>query len=128
MSKSHNPRFLKLVEIAKGPIREVTVSELTARQQAAPSDLVVVDVREDREWSKGYIRGAVHMGKGILERDAEKTWPDLRTEIVLYCGGGFRSALAAEALQNMGYTRVSSLAGGWRAWNAINAPTSIPDS
>ena len=123
MSKKHNPGFLKLVNAAKARITEVTVADVMARQAAGESDFVLVDTREQSEWADGHIAGAVYMGKGIIERDAEKTWPDLNTELILYCGGGYRSALAAEALQAMGYTRVASMDGGWRVWNAAGGPT-----
>ena len=122
MAKKHTPGFLALVEAAKASIQEYTVEDIQRRQEAGES-FVLVDVREDSEWERGHIVGAVHLGKGIIERDIEKTYPDLNTELVLYCGGGFRSALAAEALQKMGYTKVSSMDGGWRGWTTANYPT-----
>jgi rhodanese-related sulfurtransferase len=123
MSKKHNPGFLKVVDAAKARITEVTVDQVMARRQAGDNDFVLVDCREQSEWAAGHVAEAVYMGKGVIERDAEKTWPDLDTELVLYCGGGFRSALAADVLQTMGYTRVSSMDGGWRGWNAAGGPT-----
>ena len=124
MSKKHNPGFLRLVNAAKARITEVTVEQVMARRQADDFSFVMVDVREQSEWAAGRAACAVYMGKGVIERDAEKTWPDLDTELVLYCGGGYRSALAADALQNMGYTRVSSMDGGWRGWLAAGGPVS----
>lgn len=111
----HAPNFLRLVDAAKARIEERTVDELRQRQQAGAAPLVL-DVREESEFARDRIVGAEHLGKGILERDIEGRVPDPTTELVLYCGGGYRSALAAAALQDMGYTRVSSLAGGIRAW------------
>jgi len=111
----HSPGFLAIVEDAKTRVREITVGELG-------DGLVLVDVREDNEWSAGHAAGAIHLGKGIIERDIEAAIPDHDAKIVLYCGGGFRSALAADALGKMGYTNVLSLAGGWRAWNEHGMP------
>ena len=123
MSKKHSPGFLKIVDVAKSRITEVTAETILARRAAGDTSLILVDVREESEWAAGHAAFAVHMGKGVIERDAELTWPALDTELVLYCGGGFRSALATDALQTMGYTRVASLAGGWRAWTAAGGPT-----
>ena len=114
-----SPGFLKLVAEAKARIREVTVDDVR-RGEGEASHLV--DVREDSEWNAGHAAGSIHLGKGIIERDIEKTIPDKDAKIVLYCGGGFRSALAADALQQMGYTNVFSLAGGWRAWKNAALP------
>lgn len=111
----HSAGFLAIVEDAKTRVREITVGELG-------EEYVLVDVREDNEWASGHASGAVHLGKGIIERDIESAIPDRNARIVLYCGGGFRSALAADALQKMGYTNVLSLAGGWRAWNENGMP------
>jgi rhodanese-related sulfurtransferase len=111
----HSPAFLKLVEDVLPNVREVTVADTQGKMK---SGVPVFDVREDLEYAASHVRGARHLGKGIIERDIEKTVPDKNTEIILYCGGGFRSALAADALQRMGYTNVLSMAGGWRAWNA----------
>ena len=117
----HAEGFLKLVDDAKSRVRELSVAETRARMAANPQ-LVLVDTREDREWHLGHAAGAVHLGKGIIERDIEKVVPDKAAEIVLYCGGGFRSALAGDALQKMGYTNVTSMAGGWRDWHTSGAP------
>ncbi len=118
---THAPKFLQLVEDAKSRIQETTVDEVKNDLDAA-ADFVLVDTREESEWTDGHAAGAVHLGKGIIERDIEKTIPDASKKIVLYCGGGFRSALAADALEKMGYRNVYSLAGGWRAWKAAALP------
>jgi rhodanese-related sulfurtransferase len=118
----HSPGFLALVSAAKAKVVELTVDEWVAAQGRGEA-MVLIDVREDDEWRAGHARGAVHLGRGILERDVEKQYPDKNTPLVLYCGGGFRSALAAESLQKMGYANVRSLAGGWRAWNEHKLPT-----
>lgn len=125
MVHHHSPRFLKLVAEAKQRIREITAEELT-RMLGNKASFHLVDVREADEYAAGRIPGARHLCKGILERDMEKAVPDFNTEVVLYCGGGFRSALAAESLQKMGYTRVRSLAGGWRGWQSGGYPTEKP--
>ncbi len=114
MAKTHAPAFLALVDAAKARVREVSTDDLRERQAANPA-LVLIDVREDDEWRAGHVAGALHLGKGVIERDIETALPDGGAEIVLYCGGGFRSALAADAVQQMGYTNVASLGGGWRA-------------
>jgi len=111
----HSEGFLKVVNNAKSRIREVTVEETKQRMKANPA-AKLIDVREDNEWEAGHAAGADHLGKGIIERDIEATVPDKATELLLYCGGGFRSALAADVLQTMGYTNVFSMAGGWKAW------------
>ena len=110
----HSPGFLKLVNEAKTHVEEVSVAEARARLAANPKT-VLMDVREDREWQKDHAVEAVHLGKGILERDLENTCPDKGVEIIMYCGGGFRSALTADAAQKMGYRNVFSLAGGYKA-------------
>jgi rhodanese-related sulfurtransferase len=116
----HAPRFLRLCEDTRQNIRELTAEEYSAQQAERSSGgqplLQLVDVREDHEWQAGYIPGARHLGRGILERDIERTFADPATPLVLYCGGGFRSALAADSLSRMGYTNVFSLAGGFRGW------------
>lgn len=117
----HSPGFLKIVDDAKARVREVTVAETQARIAANPN-AVLVDVREDLEWQAGHAAPALHIGKGVIERDVEKLIPDKHAEVILYCGGGFRSALAGDAMQTMGYTNVTSMAGGWRAWNDAKAP------
>ena len=111
----HSEGFLKLVNQAKSRIREVTVYE-TQQRRARNPEAKLVDVREDNEWIAAHASGAIHLGKGIIERDIEVTVPDRATELILYCGGGYRSALATDALQKMGYTNVFSMAGGWKAW------------
>jgi rhodanese-related sulfurtransferase len=117
----HAPGFLRLVEDAKTRVRELTVADVQ-RMRAAGEPMTLVDVREEDEWRRGHLPGAIHLCKGILERDIEATVPARDTPLVLYCGGGFRSALAADALQKMGYTRVASMDGGWRAWTAADLP------
>jgi rhodanese-related sulfurtransferase len=121
----HSPGFLRLVADARTRIREVTVADVE-RMRAAGDRIVLLDVREQDEWQRGHLPGARHLGKGIIERDIEAAVPDRGTHLVLYCGGGFRSALAADALQKMGYTRVESMDGGWRAWTAAGLPVSRP--
>ncbi len=118
---THSPAFLKLVNDAKRNIKETTVAEVAERVKSGEK-LVLVDTREDTEWQAGRIRGAIHLGKGVIERDIEAKIPDKSQEIILYCGGGFRSALAAEALQKMGYTNVISMDGGMRGWRAAGLP------
>jgi rhodanese-related sulfurtransferase len=117
----HSPGFLQLVNDAKTRIQEVSVAEARARVTANPN-VVLLDVREDHEWQKDHADGAVHLGKGILERDLEKLYPDKNTEIIMYCGGGFRSALTADAAQKMGYWKVTSLIGGYKALVAADWP------
>ena len=116
----HSEGFLKLVNDAKGRIREVTVAETQERLKENPA-AKLIDVREDNEWKEAHAAGSLHLGKGIIERDIEATVSDKSTEIILYCGGGFRSALAADVLQQMGYTNVFSMAGGWKAWQEAGA-------
>jgi rhodanese-related sulfurtransferase len=118
----HAPRFLKLCEDTKTRVKETTVDEVKRRIDRGDKAFVLVDVREESEWNAGHIPGAVHLGKGIIERDIEAKVPDAGQEIILYCGGGFRSALAAENLQKMGYTNVISMDGGWRGWNDAGHP------
>ena len=117
----HPPGFLAIVNEAKKRISELSVAEARACLTANPK-AVLVDVREDHEWQAGHAAEAVHLGKGILERDIEKQFPDKDTEIILYCGGGFRSALTAEVAQRMGYRKVTSLIGGYKALMAANWP------
>lgn len=118
----HSPGFLSLVNDAKSRVKETNVAEVKERMDAGEK-LTLVDVREDNEWNKGHIVGAVHLGKGIIERDIEKAIPDKDEEIVLYCGGGFRSALVADNLKKMGYKNPVSMDGGWRGWNEQGFPT-----
>jgi len=118
----HSPQFLKLVNDAKTRVKETNVSDVKRRMDAGEKFLLV-DVREDNEWANGHLPGAVHMGRGIIERDVETTVPDTSTKMILYCGGGFRSALVADNLQKMGYTSVESMDGGWRGWTTAGLPT-----
>ena len=111
----HSEGFLKAVDDAKSRVREVSAAD-TQQRMRENSDVKLIDVREDKEWEAAHAAGAIHLGKGIIERDIETTVPDKDTEMILYCGGGYRSALAADSLQRMGYTNVFSMAGGWRAW------------
>ncbi len=119
-AKKHSPGFLRIVDDAKTRVREMTVDE--TREAVAADRARLVDVREDNEWNEAHAAGAEHLGKGIIERDIEVFAPDKASELILYCGGGFRAALAADVLQRMGYTNVSSMAGGWRAWKEAGAP------
>lgn len=117
----HSEGFLRLANDAKSRIREVTVEETLSRL-SENKETRLIDVREDNEWQAGHAARAEHLGKGIIERDIEKTVPDKHAPIILYCGGGYRSALAADVLQNMGYENVYSMAGGWKAWREAGAP------
>jgi len=117
----HSPQFLKLVQDAKQRVKETNVPDVKRRIDAGEK-IILVDVREDNEWAKGHLPGAVHMGKGVIERDVEQRVPDTATKLVLYCGGGFRSALVADNLQKMGYTNVESMDGGWRGWTEAGLP------
>jgi rhodanese-related sulfurtransferase len=110
----HSPGFLKIVADAKTRVREITVDQ-TAAWLKQNSKVVLMDVREDSEWNSGHAVGAVHLGRGVLERDLEKMFPDPTTEIIMYCGGGYRSALACDVAQKMGYRSVHSLIGGYKA-------------
>ena len=120
---AHAPQFLKLVNESKKKIKETSVVDVKRRADAGER-FVLVDVREDNEWANGHIPGAIHLGKGIIERDIEQVVPDTSAKLVLYCGGGFRSALAADNLQKMGYTNVESMDGGWICWVSAGLPTS----
>ena len=115
MAHQHSARFLKIVDDARKRVREVTIDDVKARLDRGEKFLLV-DVREESEYAKDHLPGAVHLGKGIIERDIEERVPELDTELVLYCGGGYRSALAADNLQKMGYTNVLSMDGGIRGW------------
>jgi rhodanese-related sulfurtransferase len=121
MAHHHSPGFLNIVNDAKSKVREITIDEYR-REASAGAPIVLVDVREDNEWAKGHLPGAIHLSKGVIERDIETTIPDKNTKIVCQCGGGFRSALVVENLQRMGYTNAFSLAGGWREWNEKGLP------
>jgi len=118
--KKHSTGFLKVVDDAKTRIREVSVEE--TREALRKRRARVIDVREDHEWNEAHIKGARHLGKGIIERDIEKFATDKSSDLILYCGGGYRAALAADSLQRMGYTNVRSMAGGWRAWIDADGP------
>jgi rhodanese-related sulfurtransferase len=119
--KAHNPAFLALVDAAKSRIREIDIQQY--RQMVSSGDAhLLIDVREDSEWAAGHAAGSLHLGKGIIERDIESKVPDKQTTLVLYCGGGFRSALAGDALRQMGYGSVISLDGGWRAYQSSGLP------
>lgn len=121
----HSEGFLKVVDDAKSRVREVSVAD-TQQRTRENSEAKLIDVREDKEWGAAHAAGAIHLGKGIIERDIETTVPDKNTELILYCGGGYRSALAADALQRMGYTNVFSMAGGWKAWNEAGGQIERP--
>jgi rhodanese-related sulfurtransferase len=121
----HSEGFLKLVNEAKARVKQTDVHAVK-KQMDVGEKFHLVDTREDSEWNNGRLPGAVHLCKGIIERDIEKTIPDKNAEIVLYCGGGFRSALAADNLQRMGYTNVISMDGGWRGWNEAGYPVEKP--
>ena len=118
----HTPQFLKIVNDAKTRIKELTIDDVRRKQEKGDR-FTLIDVREDHEWAKGHLPGAVHLGKGIIERDVETKFPDTGIELVLYCGGGFRSALAADNLQKMGYTNVYSMDGGYRGWTDAGLKT-----
>jgi rhodanese-related sulfurtransferase len=121
----HSPGFLRLVDKAKNNVREISVDDALRRIRENGARLI--DVREESEFESAHARGAVHLSKGLIERDIEKSVPNPGREMILYCGGGFRSALAANSLQEMGYTNVWSLAGGWRAWENSGAPVERAD-
>ncbi len=122
MAKQHAPGFLKIVQDAKTRVKECTVADVKARH-ASGEPFVLVDVREESEYAAGHATGALHIGKGVIERDIEVKVPDPNTPLVLYCGGGFRSALVADTLQKMGYTNVISMDGGWSGWVNAGMPT-----
>lgn len=119
---THSPQFLRLVNDAKKRVKETNVADVKRRLDAGER-LLLVDVREDSEWTAGHLPGAIHLGKGVIERDIEQAVPDTGKKLILYCGGGFRSALVADNLQKMGYTNVESMDGGWKGWLAAGLPT-----
>ena len=121
MAHQHTPQFLNLVNDAKARVKELTVDQVKAKQDRG-EHFTLIDVREDHEWAKDHLPDAIHLSKGIIERDIETKLPDPKTEIVLYCGGGFRSALAADNLQKMGYGNVFSMDGGIRGWREKGLP------
>ncbi len=117
----HAPRFLKIVDDAKSRIKEISIDEVKQKLDCG-EEFALVDVREESEFAKDHLPGAIHLGKGVIERDIEGRVPDLNTPLVLYCGGGFRSAMAADNLQKMGYTKVLSMDGGIRGWREKGLP------
>ena len=117
----HSPKFLKLVDDAKKRIRETNAKEVKRKMDGRES-FHLIDCREESEWARGHLPGAIHLGRGVIERDIEKSIPDPKAPIVIYCGGGYRSALAAENLQKMGYRNVLSMDGGWRGWKKARFP------
>ena len=119
---AHSAQFLKLVQDAKTRVKQTDVADVKKRMDAGEK-FILVDVREDNEWANGHLPGAVHLGKGIIERDIEQRVPDTSAKVILYCGGGFRSALAGDNLQKMGYTNVESMDGGWKGWVQAGLPT-----
>jgi rhodanese-related sulfurtransferase len=119
---AHAAKFLALVNDAKKRVKETNVADVKRRMDAGEK-FVLVDVREESEWAQGHLPGAIHLGKGIIERDLEQRVPEAGAKIILYCGGGFRSALAADNLQKMGYTNVESMDGGWKGWIGAGLPT-----
>ena len=125
MAKQHSPRFLEIVNDAKSRISECTVQDVQ-EMRTSGKEFALVDLREESEFASGHLPGAIHLGKGIIERDIEQQIPDTSTKVVLYCGGGFRSALAADALQKMGYTDVISMDGGWSGWKAAGFEVETP--
>jgi rhodanese-related sulfurtransferase len=119
---AHAPRFLAIVNEAKKRVKETNVQDVKRRMDAGEK-MILVDVREESEWANGHLPGAIHLGKGIIERDIETRISNTSAKLVLYCGGGFRSALSADNLQKMGYTNVESMDGGWKGWVAAGHPT-----
>ena len=119
---AHAPKFLALVGDAKKRVKETNVLDVKRRLDSGEK-FTLVDVREESEWARGHLPGAIHLGKGIIERDIEQRVPDTATKVILYCGGGFRSALVADNLQKMGYSNVESMDGGWRGWLDAGLPT-----
>ena len=124
MTHQHSPRFLKIVEDAKSRVHEISVDQVQVKLQGGEK-LMLVDVREESEYAKDHLPGAIHLGKGIIERDVEERVPDPHTPMVLYCGGGFRSALAADNLQKMGFSNVFSMDGGIREWREKGLPLTV---
>lgn len=120
---THSKRFVALVDRARQRVAETDAPAVHARLSDAGEGFVLIDVRERDEWERGHLPGAIHLSRGVLERDVEEAVPDLDTPLVLYCGGGYRSALAAASLLDMGYTDVTSMDGGWRAWTNSDFPT-----
>jgi rhodanese-related sulfurtransferase len=125
MAKSHAPGFVKLVDEARSRIKECTVTDLAQRMEAGPLP-VLIDVREESEFAAGHVPGAIHLSKGVIERDIEERFPDPQTELYLMCGGGYRSVLVADNLRKMGYLNTISVDGGWRGWTEAGYPVSKP--
>jgi len=119
---AHAPKFLAIVNDAKKRVKQTNVADVKRRMDTGEK-FMLVDVREESEWAAGHLPGAIHLGKGIIERDIEQRVPDTETKMILYCGGGFRSALSADNLQKMGYTNVESMDGGWKGWIGAGLPT-----
>ncbi|HLW80485.1 MAG TPA: rhodanese-like domain-containing protein [Candidatus Acidoferrales bacterium] len=122
MAHVHSPGFLKIVNESKARVKEADFRDIKKRLDAGEK-MILVDTREDNEWERGHLPNAIHLSKGIIERDIESAIPDKNAPLVLYCGGGFRSALAADNLQKMGYKNVISMDGGWRGWTEAGFPT-----
>jgi rhodanese-related sulfurtransferase len=118
----HTKEFLELAEAARSRVKEISVEETRKKLKAGAT---LIDVREDNEWNEAHAEGATHLGRGVIERDIIGKFPDKNAELILYCGGGYRSALAADNLQKMGYTKVLSMAGGWTAWKEADAPVEV---
>lgn len=127
MADVHSSRFLQIVDRARGQVRECTVQDVVERRTKGDG-FILLDVREESEFARGHIPGALHLGKGVIERDVEQRFADTSTELILYCGGGYRSALAALNLQLMGYTNVISMDGGFRGWKEAGQPVTVPGS
>ena len=126
-SHRHSPGFARLIEQTRARVQTMTIEQLLARRKAGEA-FVLIDTREEHEWDAGHLPGALHLGKGIIERDIEKTVPDPATPIVTYCGGGYRSVLVCDNLQKMGYAHCISLDGGWREWSALGLPVVTPET
>jgi rhodanese-related sulfurtransferase len=122
----HSEAFVRLVNESRTRIKETKVAEVKKRLDAGER-FTLIDVREDNEWARGHLPGAVHLGRGVIERDIEERFPERSVELVLYCGGGYRSAMSADNLQKMGYVNVSSMDGGWRGWTEAGYPTEKED-
>jgi len=120
----HSPGFLKIVNEAKGKIKQTTIDEIKKRMDAGEK-ICLIDCREESEWAAGHIKGASYLGKGLVERDVEKIYPNKKDELIFYCGGGYRSALVCETLQRMGYQNPVSMDGGWRSWTEKNYPIEV---
>jgi rhodanese-related sulfurtransferase len=123
MAKKHSPGFERICEEARKNIKEVSVRDVK-NELDRKSDLILIDVREDHEWNEGHLPQALHLGKGVIERDIEERIPNVDSNLILYCGGGYRSALAAESIKRLGYKNIQSMAGGFRSWKEQNLPIS----